>query len=47
MQVKAGIGYNEACHWTKRKDGQKKSFREERRPERLEREQPRERAGRC
>jgi len=33
MQVKAGMGQNEACHWARRKDGLEKSFREER-PER-------------
>jgi len=29
MQVKAGTGYNEACHWTRRKDGGRKALEEE------------------
>jgi len=33
MQVKTGTGYNETCHWTRRKEGQEESFRKERRAE--------------
>jgi len=33
VQVKADTGYNETCHWMRRKNGREKSFREERRPE--------------
>lgn len=32
MQVKASTGYNEACHWTIRKDGWEKNVLEEEGP---------------
>jgi len=46
--VKAGTRLNEACHWTRRKDGQEKSFREEEEEIGVREErQPREHGGGC
>jgi len=32
MQVKAGTGWDEACHWMRRKDGREKKVFEEEEP---------------